>query len=101
MCNYKDLEIPPNSIVYADPPYSGTTKYSTSKDFNHDEFWNWCREKYRDGHKIFISEYQAPEDFVCIWSKEMYSSLDIKGGKRNMERLFVPAAQLEQEKKSC
>lgn len=34
--NYLDLEIPPNSIIYCDPPYNGTTKYITA--FNHEIF---------------------------------------------------------------
>ena len=35
---------------------------------NHDEFWQWCRERVYDGHKVYISEYRAPEDFVKIWA---------------------------------
>jgi len=106
-CDYKDLKIPPNSLVYADPPYSGTTKYSTSKGFDHKEFWNWCREQYSLGHTIFVSEYTAPPDFECIWQKKIVSGLDKNtGGKHGVEKLFVPMEQFEkmknmkQEKKS-
>jgi DNA adenine methylase len=62
--SYLDLEIPDNSIIYCDPPYENTVKYRDK--FNHEEFWNWCRNMTKKGHKVFISEYQAPEDFVCI-----------------------------------
>lgn len=97
-CNYKDLIIPPNSLVYADPPYLGTTKYSTSKGFEHNEFWDWCRKQYSLGHTLFISEYVAPPDFICVWQKKIYSSLDLKGGKDNVEKLFVPEEQLTKMK---
>ena len=85
--DYQDLEIPENSIIYCDPPYENTTSYKDS--FNHKEFWEWCRDKAKDGHTIFISEYNAPDDFECIWSKEIVSSLTKNtGGKKGTEKLF-------------
>jgi len=66
--NYNDLEIPNNSIIYCDPPYEGTTKYKD--DFNHLYFWQWCRIKTKEGHKVFISEYNAPKDFKCLFELE-------------------------------
>ena len=85
--SYDRLEIPDNSIIYCDPPYEGTTKYK--EDFNHTEFWNWCREKSKEGHQVFISEYNAPDDFECIWSMEVNSSLTKDtGSKKATEKLF-------------
>jgi site-specific DNA-adenine methylase len=75
-CSYYKLEIPDNSIIYCDPPYENTTKYKDK--FNHSEFWDWCRKKRNEGHKIFISEYNAPNDFICLWQKEIVSSLTKK-----------------------
>jgi len=44
-----------------------------------------------EGHKMFVSEYLAPDDFECIWEKEIISSLDLDtGNKRNIEKLFIP-----------
>lgn len=89
-CDYRDLEIPQNSLIYADPPYKNTTKYSTSKDFDHDKFYQWCRDKYKEEHQIFISEYEMPNDFVCVWQKRIVSSLDLNtGGKTNVEKLWT------------
>lgn len=86
--SYEDLEIPPNSIIYCDPPYANTTKYKTG-EFNHDGFWQWCRERALEGHKIYISEYSAPADFVCVWEKETTSSLTKDtGSKTATEKLF-------------
>lgn len=92
-CNdYTNLFIPNKSIIYCDIPYQGTKQYSTSKDFNYSNFWNWCREKAKQGHTVFVSEYNAPADFKCIWQKEAKSSLSangvIGGNKVSIERLF-------------
>ena len=90
--SYIDLDVPNNSIIYCDPPYQGTTKYKTG-DFDHDIFWEWCRIMKKMGHTIFISEYNAPEDFKCVWQKELKSSLSangkIGGNKNSIEKLFT------------
>ena len=89
VCSYDQLVIPPNSIIYCDPPYQNTTEYS-KKDFNHDKFWEWCRKKRFGGHKVYVSEYQSPEDFIDIWQIEKVSSLSKDtGAKKGREKLFV------------
>lgn len=86
--SYSELKIPENSIIYCDPPYANTTKYRDS--FDHDSFWQWCRDKAKEGHKVFISEYSAPDDFECLWSKEINSSLTKDtGSKKGVEKLFT------------
>lgn len=91
--NYRDLPIPSNSVIYCDIPYKGTKQYSTGKDFNHLEFWQWCRDIRAMGHQIFISEYSAPDDFVCVWQQEVKSSLSANGkigaSKKSIEKLFT------------
>ena len=88
-CTYDNLAIiPPNSIIYCDPPYKGTTKYKD--DFNHDKFYDWCREKRNEGHTVFVSEYWMPDDFTCVWQKEVNSSLTKDtGSKKAVEKLFT------------
>ena len=86
--SYQELTIPRNSIIYCDPPYKNTTKYANS--FDHDSFWQWCREQTDAGHTVFVSEYSAPDDFECVWSKEIASSLTKNtGSKVGLEKLFV------------
>ena len=84
--SYDALDIPANSIIYCDPPYNGTTKYKDS--FDSDAFWQWCRDKAKEGHTVYVSEYNAPEDFKCIWEKQIDSNL---GGtsKTATEKLFT------------
>ena len=91
-CDYKDMIISERSIIYYDPPYNGVKKYSYS--INHSEFWEHCRKQVSEGHRVFISEYSAPEDFVCIWSGEIKTPINQTITKIAVERLFVHESQL-------
>lgn len=85
--SYLYLQIPKDSLIYCDPPYEGTTKYKD--DFDHPKFWQWCRDMAIKGHIIFVSEYNAPDDFECVWQKEIVSSLtQATGSKKAVEKLF-------------
>ena len=88
--SYSELKIPDKSIVYCDPPYEGTTRYHG--DFDHAQFWDWVRDISKE-HTVFVSEYNAPDDFRCVWEKEAKSSLSangkIGGNKNSVERLFT------------
>jgi len=86
--DYSDMYIPPNSIIYCDPPYRSTTGYKNR--FNHGRYWNWVRDMCKQGHQVFASEYEAPDDFKCVWSKETTNSLTKDtGAKKGIEKLFV------------
>jgi DNA adenine methylase len=85
--NYLDLAIPPNSIIYCDPPYQNTTQYFYK--INHQEFWEWCRIKASKGHKVYISEYAAPDDFRCIWKDSIKTYIRDKKDNTRIEKLFV------------
>lgn len=83
--NYLDLDIPPNSIIYCDPPYKDTTKYRDN--FDHEIFWGWIEGL--KGHQVFVSEYHAPNEFMCIWEKKVNNTLvRHTGAKQGIERLF-------------
>lgn len=88
--SFHDLRIPPNSIIYCDPPYKGTSKYVN--DIDHDLFWDWVRDADEQGHTVFVSEYSAPNDFECVWQKNIKSSLSANGrsggSKKSVEKLF-------------
>lgn len=80
-----------NVVIYCDPPYFNTKKYES--DFNHHEFWNWAREKSKQGYRVYISEYTAPQDFIPIWAKEKKDGMGTtrSGEKQNnkTEKLFI------------
>lgn len=85
---YNKLISPEKSIIYCDPPYQNTSKYK-DKEFDHEKFWHWCRYQKQLGHQIFISEYNAPEDFKCIWQMELNANMDAKYMKISTEKLFT------------
>lgn len=76
-----------NAVIYCDPPYQGTTKYATDS-FDYEAFWNWVREISKDNY-VFISEYNAPDDFKCIWSKNVTTSLKVHEHEDRTEKLFT------------
>lgn len=75
-----------NSLIYCDPPYEGTTKYKDN--FNHKIYWDWVRKMSKD-NIVLCSEYNAPEDFECIWKKELTTTLDKASRSRVVEKLFI------------
>jgi len=87
--SYLELNLPENSIVYCDPPYAGTTKYSNKDSFDQDEFWSWCDQMVKFGHKVYVSEYSAPTGWNVVWSKEVTTSLDVFSTKKDVEKLFT------------
>lgn len=72
-CDYADLAIPERSLIYCDPPYRNTTDYGFK--FDHNKFDIWCRDRVKEGHYVFVSEYAMPDDFELAWSKEIKCKL--------------------------
>lgn len=87
--SYSDISAKSGAVIYCDPPYAGTTGYSTGA-FDHAAFWEWCREQVARGCKVYVSEYNAPADFVPIWEYEATVTLSVKSNNGEAtERLFV------------
>lgn len=88
--SYEELPIPSNSIIYCDPPYANTTKYKDS--FGHKKFWLWCEKMVHDGHTVFVSEYNAPSNWISVWEGNIVSQLSANGraggNKFSVEKLF-------------
>jgi len=90
------LDLPKDKIkdyvIYCDIPYRDTTKYKTEK-FPYDEFYQWIKDM--SVHNIvLISEYNMPDEFKYIWSKETKVNFDSNrtaGDKDNIriEKLFT------------
>jgi len=85
---FQDIKIDKliNCVIYCDPPYENSTKYKD--EFNHEEFWSWVRF-ISARNMVFVSEYNAPKDFVSIWEKEVTTTLDKNSRKKDVEKLFV------------
>lgn len=89
--DYRLLDIPAQSLVYCDPPYEKTTKYSGTESFLHTEFWDWVRRLVlKEGCTVFVSEYNAPDDFKCVWERQVNNIMALNtGSKQRTEKLFV------------
>ena len=87
--DYRDVDLPENCIIYADPPYNNTTGYGNKK-FDSNVFWEYAREVSKN-HLMFISEQTAPDNFISIWEKPFTRTLDVN--KNNQfkvtEKLFI------------
>ena len=81
-----------NYVIYCDIPYRGTTKYAT-ETFPYEEFYEWVK-KASVNNTVLISEYSMPDEFECIWQKEVKTLLDSNKDKNDdknirVEKLFT------------
>lgn len=86
--SYDQVEIKDNSVIYCDPPYAGTAKYSEG-GFDHGKFFDWALN---NKHPVFISEYKAPKDFKLIKCFSHRSTLSSSANNGVYEKLFANAA---------
>ena len=82
--DYRQLTFEPDSVVYADPPYEGSSQYRCGK-FDSDEFWRWATSV----PNIYVSSYQAPDIWQTIWEKEKRSTYSSANNTlKTVEKLF-------------
>lgn len=82
--DYRQVAIPNDSVVYADPPYKGKKSYSVK--FDSELFFDWCRNQ---NFPIYISEYDAPKDFKEVFEINKINSLCATKNFTNKEKLFL------------
>ena len=86
--DYQDVPIPDGAVIYCDIPYIGTDKYR-KQDFDHTKFWDWARVKSKT-HKLYISEYNAPDDFEIVFSLSKRSSYSSQtNNTQTIEKIFT------------
>lgn len=94
--DYRDVETPDGSVIYADIPYrTSTQKGDYGVRFDHEAFYDWCEAQTQP---LFISEYSMPEDrFVCIAQWDVACSMSPTNNRlRRVEKLWRPKGQYEQ-----
>ncbi len=79
ICDYRKLKMQ-GDLIYCDPPYGGKQLYGAVEKFDIEEFWVVMRRWIKNKNVILISEYEAPEDFVCVWKK----LVRVKGLRRKL-----------------
>lgn len=96
VCDYRDIEILPDSVIYCDIPYKDTANYN-KEDFDHDAFYDWAEQQEQP---VFISEYWMPEDkFKPIAEWDRVSTFSSNNNNlRKVEKLFVPIKNYDKYK---
>lgn len=87
--SYENLDFE-NCLIYCDPPYQKSRGYKTGT-FDHDKFFDWCREQAKK-NVVFVSEYEMPDDFECVWQGEIktnFASNRKKATHNAVEKLFL------------
>ncbi len=95
--NFLDLD---GYTIYCDSPYANSPGATGKKSrflnqFNHDEFWENMR-KLCKSNLVFISEGNAPDDFIPIWETETLTRMHgngIEKRKIRNERVYVHQSQ--------
>lgn len=83
------------AVIYADPPYAGTTAYGNVESFDSAEFWREMKACVKAGAIVFVSEYAAPKGWREVWGADAISTLrrnniETSGEiRRAGEKLFV------------
>lgn len=86
-CDFRDVNKNIKGyVIYEDIPYKDTTKYATEQ-FPYEEFYDWCRMMSQN-NIVLISEYNMPDDFECIWSKDLICTLDKSTRTNKVEKLW-------------
>lgn len=91
--SYQDVVIPDNSVIYCDIPYKDTGTYTTSGKFDYEAFYEYAL---KSEHPIFISEYDMPNDFICV--DEIDKKCQFKnsvGAIDTTERLYTTPKSLQ------
>ncbi|UQS93285.1 hypothetical protein Scipio_00056 [Acinetobacter phage Scipio] len=86
--SYENLDFE-SCLIYCDPPYQGTSGYKTGA-FDHEKFFDWCRNQAKK-NIVFVSEYNAPDDFIEVWRGEVktnFASTRKKATHNAVEKLF-------------
>jgi DNA adenine methylase len=87
---YKDVE---GKLIYCDPPYEGTAEYHS--EFDSAKFWEFVRDLSKKNY-VFVSEYKAPDDFVCVQQQKKRQT--VSGGRgvtrKKQEKVFVHESKL-------
>lgn len=91
--DYRDLN-PNGCVIYCDPPYADVsygyriTGKIGNGSFDTTEFWE-IMNKWSESNLVYVSEYKAPADYVCLMEKSIKSGVRTKNGHEvRIERLF-------------
>lgn len=79
--DYQQIDVE-GALIYCDPPYKNTTGYK--QKFDHDSYFEWVR-KMSKKNIVICSEYEMPDDFICIYEKQQTTTLDKSSRKKQLK----------------
>lgn len=85
--DYKYIVLKERSIIYCDPPYVDTNRYSYFCKFDHEEFLKKVDEWHSQGHIVFVSEQKMLDStkYKFIFEKQIKSNI-CNVAKVNLEK---------------
>lgn len=84
VADYRNIYLPPDAVVYADPPYRNTGEHYGGFDF--DAFDEWLNTV---DHPVYVSEYDAPRGCVCIAEKKRHDHMAAYTSGKKIEKIFL------------
>ena len=92
--DYQEVKIPEGAVIYCDIPYTcSDRKARYGVNFDYDRFYKWANEQ----ENIFISEYDMPDNFICIAEKKKTVLCGNTNGKHANEKIFTNRKTLEKK----
>jgi DNA adenine methylase len=96
--DFSDVKAGKGDVVYCDPPYVNTEKYSLP--FDTYLFWKKAKDWVRNGALVFVSEAVAPDDWCIAAERTRKAILSFdKDMRRNpvtrVERIYVHESQAD------
>lgn len=86
--SYELIDISHTSLIYCDPPYANTKQFANSQNFDFDKFWEMMR-KWSLYNYVFVSEENAPTDFIPIWEQSVLRSIKSTDKSKSVEKLYI------------
>lgn len=85
--SYLDYEYQDGDIVYCDPPYEDTAKYSKN-GFDHNQFYDWVASR---PYQVWFSSYQISDKrFKMVWAKGKVNLMaGASGQNKNYECIYT------------
>lgn len=93
--DYLSVEYRDSDVIYFDPPYAKTKHYSSKRSgvgkFNHHLFWESATELAKSGADVYVSEFEAPDDWIVMWEKDRNVGVGVQSGanySKKTDKLF-------------
>lgn len=85
--DYRGCRLDRQAVIYCDPPYKNVKSYTTSRNFDYECFYEWCRTMSQE-YILLVSESEMPDDFEAIWTGNLSTSVSNCSTTTRVEKLW-------------